>query len=125
MPRRKVYPRFQAPDGRTYLRVAMLDVNGIPLSGNESADDVARIYKKLKQLIEQLTGFFTLDTKRQSYLFPVLRGWAFCVDDVMENVMDYKWLERKASKYIESSIKIALKEAQLAESGHERPAKEG
>lgn len=112
MPRQKVYPRFKH-DGREYLLVGTLMLSDL-VEKVPTAMDAPIAYQRLKDLIDGSSDWYRVETRRELRVFAVPSGWALCLDDDRDNVMDFKWLEKKAERLLERVTKLIAKELQSA-----------
>lgn len=124
MPRQRSYPRFRSIDTeKEYLLVGTLMLSDVVPEAGEV--NVLKMYQRLKVLIDNSRDWYNMETGRQLLVFPVPSGWAMCIEDEMKNVMDFKWLEKKAEKLSSGIVRLLKKEISDASSKQPGPSAEG
>jgi len=97
---RRVHPRHKASNGVEYL--VLLSTNtGVRINNAKGLHAVHTL----------TAAWWQIETGRRLTIFPVGENYVWCVPDVLENQLNYKWLSRKAARYEQKIVDYLNKQA--------------
>lgn len=121
---RRVHPRHKTPDGEEYLILLQSNTLGKLHATQEAIKTllpgqpvvVEKAITGLADLLDLAMGWWSIETARELYIFDCKAHYHWCVEDVLENQLNYKWLSRKAARY-EQKIVDYLNAAERRQGG--------